>query len=165
MGVTLKSKPLISLGLDTGYATLGWGVLKGEDELLDCGTIETNSKDPPGQRLQEIETDLIWLIDTFQPDRVGIEKPYFGRQITSQAKVLVAMGVMLLVCQRRGIEPVLYHQASIKAQIAHGGADKYEVAEVIYSMFGIDGKLKDDTTDAVAIAYATAIDLEPKVKL
>lgn len=60
-----------------------------------------------GARLAEIERDVTYLFGEFKPTQVGIEFPFFDREKTSQAKVLSALGVLSLVCDRHLVIPSL----------------------------------------------------------
>jgi Holliday junction resolvasome RuvABC endonuclease subunit len=163
-GIVALPQPLIhiphrvprSLGLDTGIAKLGWAVIDGEDTLVDCGLSKTKAGVPMGRRLAELEADLIWIFEEFHPTQVGIEFPFFDRDKPSQGKVLAALGIMSRNCDRYSIIPSVYHQATVKASVAHGTADKHEVALAVAQLFGVDG-VEDDVSDACAIAYCCAI--------
>lgn len=154
---------VISLGLDTAIAALGWAVIEGDDNLLDCGTAKTSDKIPMGARLSELEADVTFLFEKFKPTQVGIEFPFFDRHITSQGKVLAALGILSLVCDRFNIIPEMYHQATVKAAVAYGGADKPEVAWAVAQLFGVD-RVPDDVSDACAIAYCRAIGLTSNIE-
>jgi crossover junction endodeoxyribonuclease RuvC len=73
------------LGIDPGLATIGWAFLQelkdGNVQLWEFGTIETNKQLTTSQRLLEIERDIIELIAEYQPSRIAIEMPFFGRSI------------------------------------------------------------------------------------
>lgn len=147
------------LGLDPGLATIGWAVLtedrQGTPRLLDYGTIETDADRSTPQRLVEIEQDLIELIEEFEPERVVMEMPFFGRHIKAAGGVLQAVGIINLVCYREAnLEPILLHQSSWKAHLGNGRATKTEVAEIIATLFDLDDLPGDDSVDAIAIGYA-----------
>ncbi|MBR5016020.1 MAG: crossover junction endodeoxyribonuclease RuvC [Clostridia bacterium] len=49
------------LGVDPGYAIVGWGILdyeKAKFQIVDFGAITTDKDTPFGKRLQEIEYPL-----------------------------------------------------------------------------------------------------------
>lgn len=73
------------LGIDLGLATIGRAFLEEFEDsnvrLLEFGTIETSKELTTSQRLLEIEQDIIELIATYQPSRIAIEMPFFGRSI------------------------------------------------------------------------------------
>lgn len=147
------------LGIDPGLATIGWAFLAevrdGEAELLDYGTIETSKELTTPERLVEIEQDMIELIIEYQPARMAIEMPFFGRSIKAAGGVLQAFGVVNLVCFRQtGTVPIYLHQSSWKCHLGYGKAKKDEVAEMVQILFGLERLPIDDSVDAIGIGYA-----------
>ncbi len=147
------------LGIDPGLAIVGWAFLEelreGEARLLDYGTIETSKELTTPERLLEIEQDMVELITEFQPSKIAIEMPFFGRSIKAAGGVLQAFGVINLVCYREtGIVPVYLHQSSWKCHLGNGKAKKDEVAEVVQTLFDLETLPIDDSVDAIGIGYA-----------
>lgn len=152
-------KQLKCLGLDPGLAIIGWACLGGKEslhpELYDYGTIETAKTLSTPARLAIIEGDMVSLISELQPDLVAVEMPFFSREIKAAGGVLQAVGIINLVCYReRQITPIFLHQASWKAYLGNGKANKAQVAETIQSLFTLPDLPINDTVDAIAIAYA-----------
>lgn len=158
----MQTNKAISLGLDTAIAALGWCVIKGDSTLIDYGVARTPKDAPMGRRLTELDKDVDYLFRVYKPTQVGIEFPFFGRDKTAQGKVLAALGVLSLVCDRFSIIPALYHPSQVKAAVAKGNADKKEVAWAVAQLFGVDG-VPDDVSDAIAIAYCRAIGLTSNI--
>ncbi len=149
----------IWLGIDPGLAIIGWAILAGQDseqsQLIDYGTIETQKGVATAIRLLEIEEDMVEIVREFKPNYIGIEMPFFSRQIKAAGGVLQALGVINLVCYREAkILPTFLHQASWKANLGYGKATKNEVAEILQQMFEIEKLPIDDSIDAIGIAYA-----------
>ncbi len=147
------------LGIDPGLATIGWAFLEEFEDsnvrLLEFGTIETSKELTTSQRLLEIEQDIIELIATYQPSRIAIEMPFFGRSIKAAGGVLQAFGVINLVCYRETeIQPIYLHQSSWKCHLGDGKADKNEVAEIVQVLFDLKTLPIDDSVDAIGIGYA-----------
>ena len=147
------------LGIDPGLATIGWAFLvelgDGNAQLMEFGTIETSKELTTPQRLLEIEQDMVELIAEFQPSKVAIEMPFFGRSIKAAGGVLQAFGVINLVCYREtGIQPVYLHQSSWKCHLGYGKADKNEVAGMVQVLFDLETMPIDDSVDAIGIGYA-----------
>jgi crossover junction endodeoxyribonuclease RuvC len=147
------------LGIDPGLATIGWAFLEEFEDsnvrLLEFGTIETSKELTTSQRLLEIEQDIIELIATYQPSRIAIEMPFFGRSIKAAGGVLQAFGVINLVCYRETeIQPIYLHQSSWKCHLGYGKADKNEVAEMVQVLFDLKTLPIDDSVDAIGIGYA-----------
>ena len=157
------------LGIDPGLAIVGWAILEAEDtdkvSLLDYGTIETHKQLSTPERLVELEQDLVELIAEFQPDKIALEMPFFGRQIKAAGGVLQAVGIINLVCYRNAkIIPVQLHQSSWKAHLGNGKASKNEVAEILQQIFNLEKLPIDDSVDAIGIAYAALCGLRNEIK-
>ena len=155
---------MIWLGIDPGLAIVGWSILSGDEiqmpTIIDYGIIETHKGLSTGERLLELETDLITIFKEFKPEQVAIEMPFFSRKIKAAGAVLQALGVINLVCYREaGITPIFLHQASWKAHLGNGKADKQEVASVLQQLFDLPQLPIDDSVDAIAIAYSAVCGL------
>ena len=155
---------MIWLGIDPGLAIIGWSILSGNEmqmpTIIDYGIIETDKNLSTGERLLELEIDLITIIEEFKPDRVAMEMPFFSRKIKAAGGVLQALGVINLVCYREAkITPIFLHQASWKAHLGNGKADKQEVASVLQQLFDLPQLPIDDSVDAIAIAYSAVCGL------
>ncbi len=149
---------MIWLGIDPGLAIVGWSILSGNEiqtpTIIDYGIIETDKNLSTGERLVELETDLISIIEEFQPEQIAIEMPFFSRKIKAAGAVLQALGVINLVCYREAnLTPIFLHQASWKAHLGNGKASKEEVASVLQQLFDLPQLPIDDSVDAIAIAY------------
>ena len=76
---------MIVLGIDPGYAIIGYGVLdtNKQNMLLDYGAITTPKEDSMPIRLENIDKSLKYLFDKFKPVVVAIEELfYFKNQKT-----------------------------------------------------------------------------------
>ncbi|MBR2496430.1 MAG: crossover junction endodeoxyribonuclease RuvC, partial [Clostridia bacterium] len=65
------------LGIDPGYAIIGYGVLdfdKNKTTVIDYGVIETPKNEGFPVRLVMIEEGIRALLDKYQPDEVAIEE-------------------------------------------------------------------------------------------
>ena len=63
------------MGIDPGYAIVGWGVLnyeRGRFTPLDFGAVTTLAGTPFTERLQQIYNDLTFLLEKHTPDALAI---------------------------------------------------------------------------------------------
>ena len=77
---------MIILGIDPGYATVGYGVVQYERAQfthIRHGAITTPAGIPLHLRLKEIYDDMLTLLDTFHPDAVAVEELFFNTNITT----------------------------------------------------------------------------------
>ena len=75
---------MIVMGIDPGYAILGYGVLEAgqgnRPRPLDYGVIETAAGEPFPQRLERLYRGMGQLLETFQPQAVAFLRPFFGEK-------------------------------------------------------------------------------------
>lgn len=109
-------KPRI-LGLDPGFANIGWGVVElhptnpAEDAILSCGVFRTEKSDKKRQvaasddnlrRGREITAELQKLIELHNVSAICAESMSFPRNASAAAKVAMCWGVVAaLVHQKR----------------------------------------------------------------
>src|SRR5436853_7851728 len=90
---------MIVLGIDPGTAMTGYGVVLREGaklRALDYGCLETLSTQTLPIRLLEIHRAVTELIVTHKPDRIGVERLFFNKNVHSAFAVGQARGVLLL---------------------------------------------------------------------
>ena len=149
---------MLSLGIDPGTASLGYGFVRehsdGVLESVDYGVIRTMSDMPMPQRLQSIHDELQVLVDRYRPDRAGVEELFFSRNVTTAITVAQARGVVLLTLQNANLPIAEYKPNLIKLSISgYGGADKYQMQEMVRILLGLEKAPRpDDAADALAVA-------------
>ncbi len=152
---------MVILGIDPGYAIVGFGLLQSEragTSLLACGAISTEAGLPLSRRLLQIADDLDHLIQRFHPDVMAVERLYFGNNVTTGIGVAQARGVILLTAERHGIPIFEYDPSQVKlAVVGYGKAEKRQVMDMTKRLLGLkDVPKPDDAADAVAIALCHA---------
>ena len=164
---------MISLGIDPGTASLGYGFVRehvdGSLEALRYGVIRTRSDTAMPERLFKIYRELAELIAEFQPDRAGVEELFFARNVTNAMTVAQARGVVLLSLQSAGIPMAEYKPNMVKQAVTgYGGADKAQMQEMVRLLLRLDAAPKpDDAADALAVAITDihSFRLSPAYKL
>jgi crossover junction endodeoxyribonuclease RuvC len=150
----------ITLGIDPGTATLGYGVIAGDTapRPIDYGTIETASDAPMAERLRDIYQGMNELLDRFAPTVVAVEQLFFARNVTNALTVGQARGVVLLAAAQHGIPVTEYTPMQVKqAVVGYGGADKQQMQEMVRIILNLRSRPKpDDAADALAIALCHA---------
>lgn len=149
------------LGIDPGYAIIGWGVLnyeRGRFSPLDFGAVTTEAGTPFVQRLQKIYTDLSLVLERFTPEAMAIEKLYFQNNQKTAIEVAEARGVILLAAQNAGVPIFEYTPLQVKSAVTgYGQAQKPQVMEMTKRLLRLEKVPKpDDTADALAIAICHA---------
>jgi crossover junction endodeoxyribonuclease RuvC len=154
---TLESLDVvITLGVDPGTALLGYGLVRGDDEveLIDFGVVSTTNLETMPQRLVRVY-DVIWeLIRAHAPDVLAIEQLFFARNVTTALAVGQARGVVLLAAAQHGMPVFEYKPAEVKQAISgYGNADKGQMQEMVRILLGMDEIPRpDDAADALAVA-------------
>ena len=144
------------IGIDPGLARVGYGIideLKGKKIMLDCGIIETKSKQKEENRLVEISNDLSSIINKWQPSSAAVEKFFFYRSSTT-ISVVQARGVIMMTLGKHNLPIQEIPPMQIKLAVTgYGHSDKDEVLSSVMNELNITSPPKpDDAADALAIA-------------
>lgn len=150
----------IILGIDPGTNVLGYGVLavKGKEvKMLAMGVIDLRKVADIYLKLGRIYERIISIIESFKPDELAIEAPFFGKNVQSMLKLGRAQGVVIAAAISRQVPIHEYAPMEIKQAITgRGAASKEQVAAIIKRTLSIsaDNELPFlDATDALAAAY------------
>lgn len=152
---------MIILGIDPGYAIVGFGVIKhyqNKFHTLGYGSITTTSALKIDQRLLIIYNELQQIISKYKPSYVSIEKLYFTSNQKTAIAVAQARGVILLACAKNNLPIFEYTPLQIKqAVVGYGRATKSQVITMVSSLLKLQNAPKlDDTADALAVAVCHA---------
>ncbi len=145
------------LGLDPGYAIVGYGVIehdRGKNIYIGHGAVTTPAGMELPIRLMEIHRDICTLIDKYKPEAVAIEQLFFNTNVTTGINVAQARGVIILACAEKGVPIAEYTPLQVKqAVVGYGRAEKKQVMELTRIMLGLKSVPRpDDAADALAIA-------------
>jgi crossover junction endodeoxyribonuclease RuvC len=152
---------MIILGIDPGYAIIGWGVIRyerGRFQPLDFGAILTAAGTPFPERLQQIYDQLKNILERHHPDTAAVEKLYFQNNKTTAIEVAEARGVILLALQQAGVPAHEYTPLQVKCAVTgYGQAQKPQVMEMTRRLLRLkEVPRPDDTADALAMAICHA---------
>jgi crossover junction endodeoxyribonuclease RuvC len=150
----------IILGIDPGTRIMGYGVLRvlsNKAELIALGVIDIHQTKDPYLRLGHIFKRMIGLIDSYLPDELSIEAPFYGKNVQSMLKLGRAQGVAIAAAITRDIPISEYEPKKIKMAITgNGNASKEQVAGMLQHLLHIpdsDMHQQLDATDALGAAY------------
>lgn len=152
---------MIILGIDPGFAIVGFGVISAEHgsfQLIRCGAITTKAGIPLPRRLLQIYEDLESLFDQFKPDVMAVEELFFNTNVTTGIGVAQARGIILMTAEKRGVPIAEYTPSQVKQAVAgYGKAEKKQVMEMTRRLLYLNAVPKpDDAADAVAVALCHA---------
>jgi crossover junction endodeoxyribonuclease RuvC len=145
------------IGIDPGYAILGYGVIEKEGNrysLVECGVLTTEAGRRMPDRLREIYAGLMDIVEEFRPDVASVEELYFNTNAKTAIHVGEARGVAILACANAGLPIYEYTPLQIKQALAgYGRAEKKQIQQIVKSVLGLkEVPRPDDAADAVAAA-------------
>ena len=146
------------LGIDPGYATIGFGMIeanRGQNlHMLHYGAITTPAGIPLSRRLYQIGQDVEELIQKLKPDVIAVEELFFNTNITTGIAVAHGRGVILYAAEKCGIPLYEYTPAQVKLAITgYGKADKRQMMDMTRRLLKLNALPRpDDAADALAIA-------------
>ncbi len=152
---------MIILGIDPGYAIVGYGVLDYKNNhftVVDYGAILTDAHTPFNIRLEKIYDDLTRIIEKYKPVAMSVEKLFYNNNAKTVIDVSQARGVIMLAAQKNGVQTYEYTPLQVKQSVVgYGRADKKQVQEMTRRILALEKVPKpDDTADALAMAICHA---------
>ena len=148
---------MIVLGIDPGYALMGWGVVEVEGsrmKLINYGCIETKAGVPMQNRLRALQLGVRDLLTMYKPDDVAFEELFFARNVTTALMVGAARGAAIIAAAEYTQNLYEYTPMQIKQAITgYGKADKKQIQQMVKLLLKLDEIPKpDDAADAIACA-------------
>lgn len=149
---------MLSLGIDPGTATVGYGLVRelsdGSLQAVEYGVITTPPDMPMAERLKQIYDRVTELVAAYEPDRAGVEELFFARNVTTAITVAQGRGVILLALINAAVPVIEYKPNFVKQSISgYGGADKHQMQEMVRMLLNLDTIPRpDDAADGLAIA-------------
>ena len=138
---------MVILGIDPGFAIVGWGVLEcvnGKFRVMGYGSIQTKAGTPIEERLSQIYDGMNTIIDKYKPDtnqKTGI-------------CVAEARGTILVAAHQKKLKIFEYTPLQVKQSVVgYGRAEKKQVIAMVTTLLNLPKPPKpDDTADALALA-------------
>lgn len=148
---------MVILGIDPGYAIVGWGVLEynaNRFSVCGYGAVTTEAKTPFPLRLQTIYNDMCYILEKYKPDAMSMEKLFYNNNAKTVIDVAQARGVITLAAENYGTDIFEYTPLQVKQSVVgYGRAEKKQVQEMTRIILNLEKIPKpDDTADALAMA-------------
>ena len=150
----------VILGIDPGTNIMGYGVIKvtGQKvEMVTMGVIDMRKIEDGYLKLGHIFERVTGIIDSYLPDEMAIEAPFYAKNVQTTLKLGRAQGTAIAAAIHHGVPIHEYAPMKIKMAITgNGSASKEQVAGMLQRMLKFD---KDaltkfmDATDALGAAY------------
>ena len=139
---------MIVLGIDPGYALMGWGVVESEGSrmrLVAYGCIETRAGVPMQDRLRTLQLGIRDLLSIYKPD---------DGNVTTALMVGAARGAAIIAAAEYTENLYEYTPMQIKQAVTgYGKADKKQVQQMVKLLLKMDEVPRpDDAADAIACA-------------
>ncbi len=146
---------MIILGIDPGYAIIGWGVLEynaNKFKVVDYGAITTEAHTDFPLRLQQIYMGMNDIFDKYHPQVMSMEKLFYNNNAKTVIDVAQARGVITLSAKMHGVEIAEYTPLQVKQSVTgYGRAVKKQVQEMTRVILNLE-KIPKPDADALAMA-------------
>ena len=142
----------IILGIDPGFGIIQ--VVKNQMKFVQMNELLLNKYDDHYLKLKLIFERTIELIDTYKPDELAIEAPFFGKNVQSMLKLGRAQGVAMAAGLAREVPITEYEPKKVKMAITgNGNASKEQVAKMLQQLLNFRELPSHlDATDGLAVA-------------
>ena len=148
---------MVVLGIDPGYALMGWGVVETEGsrmKLINYGCIETKAGVPMYHRLRTLQLGIRDLVNMYHPDEIAFEELFFSHNVTTALMVGAARGAAIIAAAEYTENLYEYTPMQIKQAVTgYGKADKKQIQQMVKLLLKLDEIPRpDDAADAIACA-------------
>ncbi len=159
----MESVEKIILGIDPGTRILGYSVLEivdGKPNVLVLDVLYLKQIADFNLRIRKIFDSTLRIIDTYHPDHLAIEAPFFGKNVQSMLKLGRAQGVAIAAAMSRDLSFSEYEPTTIKQTVTGNGlASKKQVEMMLCSLMQFPDEPRYlDATDALAVAYTCFVE-------
>ena len=145
------------IGIDPGTNVMGYAILEvngQEVKMLNLGVFKLAKHETQQEKLKEIYLQTQEIIETYMPEQMAIEAPFFGKNVQSMLKLGRAQGVAMAAAITMGLDITEYSPKKIKKSITgNGNASKEQVSAMLERI--LNTKLNNtylDASDALATA-------------
>lgn len=157
------------VGIDPGSRVTGYGILQVDRDRIthiDHGVIDFSRDKNFSRRIKEIGLQLRQIFALHNPDVVVIEQIFLGKNVDSVFKLGHARGIAMYEAELCGSEVVEYATRLVKKGVTGlGQATKEQVAMSLNRFMKIQIQGKIDASDALAMAYHHAVQIEISRKM
>jgi len=145
------------IGIDPGSVKTGFGVIEvtgSEAVYIASGVIQAGTG-AFAARLHTIFMGISAVISEHKATESAIEEVFVNRNVQSALKLGQARGAAICACAGGELAVHEYSARAVKqALVGRGGADKSQVGYMVRAMLGLQGTLREDAADALAVALA-----------
>lgn len=145
------------LGIDPSLQSTGIGIIEDDGDrykAISFGIIKPGADGPLHEKLNEIRQEIFKVIESFEPDEVSVENPFFARNVRTALLLGQVRGAVLIAVAERDRPLAEYSALEIKKAVTgYGQADKGQVETMVKQILGLEAdRLPRDASDALAAA-------------
>jgi crossover junction endodeoxyribonuclease RuvC len=153
----MSKKEMKIIGIDPGTNIMGFAIIQVEGNdirVQDLGVLKMQKLKDHQNKLKEIFLQTQDIIETYRPEIMAIESPFFGKNVQAMLKLGRAQGVAIAAAITMGLEIFEYSPKKIKQSITgNGNASKEQVSAMLNHLLKVKINAKNlDATDALATA-------------
>lgn len=146
------------LGIDPGYARLGYGIIEvtgNRAAFADAGVFETSPKQSEGERLSQLQNFLQNLFRSHSIVHAGLEQVFLRRDLTTGIKLSEARGVIVMNLFQAKISYSEISPTAMKKTITGSGtAQKKTLQLMTAKLLNLPAQMKiDDAADGLGLAF------------
>ncbi len=146
----------IVLGIDPGFSTTGFGIMKQEGQrvlLLDYGALTFGSLKSLPARISRFYDFFAAKLDEHKIQYLALETPFLGKNAQNFLKLGYLRGILYLLAYERQVALLEFSPREVKKAVTgFGAASKEQIACIMTRFFrtvAVPKKL--DVTDALAV--------------
>ncbi len=144
------------ISVDPGYDRLGVAIMEldnGVEQIIYSACIETDKKQSLNDRLLFIGKEFTTLLETYQPDTLGIETLFFNKNVKTVMGVAQSRGVIIYLAQTANCTIYEFGPQMIKVAVTgYGKSDKAAIIDMVRRLVpSAPAKALDDEYDAIAV--------------
>lgn len=167
--LSYMSKIKTILGVDPGTNFMGYAILHTQGEIVQCnriGVLKMKRYATQQEKLKHIFFRIQELVETYKPQHMAIEAPFFGKNVQSMLKLGRAQGVAIAAAMTSDVPISEYSPKKIKLAITgNGNASKQQVHGMLQQLV----KMQDfpeslDASDALAAALCHYYQLDSPIE-
>ena len=145
------------LGIDPSIRSTGFGIIEYSQNnytVLEYGVIKPSRRLVFHHKINEIKKQIEKIINTYSPDEVAIENPFYAQNIKTAFALGQVRGATLVAVASHDCSLFEYSPLEIKKAVTgYGRADKNQVKAMVKALLNIEEKkIEADASDALATA-------------
>lgn len=157
------------IGIDPGSQHTGFGIVQAEGDRIrhvTHGVISTKPSLAFHEKLRHIASEIDKIFAEYKPDIAVVERIFLGKNADSAFKLGHVRGVCILSAAKAKADVVEYAARAVKKGITgSGAAEKEQVQLIVFASLGLRGAAQMDASDALALAFFHARNLEVEMSV